>query len=75
MGEQFIVVSSITYAYKGREVLERRGCRVYIERAPRNISSCGCHFILRVRGCSVREVLAVLQAANVRVLGTGRDYG
>ena len=73
MGEQYIVVSSITYAYKGKEILERKGCHAFIERAPRNLSSCGCHYLLRIRGCTLEKALLVLREANVKVLKSGSD--
>lgn len=71
MGEPYIVVSSITYAMKGRDVLGRKGCNAFIERAPRNISACGCHYLIKIRGCTLRRALEILQAAHVRVLSTG----
>lgn len=73
MGEPYIVVSSITYAYKGRDALERNGCRAFIEKAPRHISECGCHYLLRIRHCSLDRAIEILKGARVKILGTGID--
>lgn len=66
-----IVVSSITYAYKGKEALERKGCRAFIEKAPQSLSSCGCHYCLRIRGCSLQRAVDILKAARVKMIDTG----
>lgn len=71
MGEPYIVVSSITYAYKARDALERHSCRAFIEKAPRHLSECGCHYLVRIRACSLERALGILQAARVRILSTG----
>lgn len=73
MGGQYIVVSSITYAYKGKEVLEKKGFRAFIEKAPRHLNECGCHYALRVKGCSINEAVSVLKAARVKIIRTGDD--
>ena len=39
MGKPFLLVSSITYAMKGREILSRHGFRVYVERISAGRSS------------------------------------
>lgn len=73
MNDQFIIVSSITYAFKARDVLERKGYRAFVEREPHRLSDCGCHYIIRIRGLTIDKALDILQKANVRVIGTGRD--
>ncbi|MFT8888192.1 putative Se/S carrier-like protein [Ethanoligenens sp.] len=70
----YVVVSSITYAYKGRDILERKGCRVRVERAPKEISSCGCHFLLMIRNYPLQQAVALLDAAHVRIIKSGGDY-
>lgn len=71
----FVIVSSITYAYKGKNVLERYGCRAYIEREPAGLSKCGCHYILRIKDFPVERAVEILKAAHVKVIGTGGGDG
>lgn len=72
----YIVVSSITYAYMGRDLLERTGCRARVERAPKEISKCGCHYLLRVRDYPLNKALDTLQRGHIRILGSGGErYG
>ncbi len=67
----YIMVSSITYAYKARDLLERKGCRVQVERAPRELSECGCHYLVLVRQCPLEKAVAILDAAHIRILKSG----
>lgn len=73
MRGQFIIVSSVTYAYKGKNVLERKGYTAYIEREPAGLSECGCHFIIRIKDMPLELAVRTLQEAKVKVLGTGSD--
>ena len=73
MNGQFIVVSSITYAYKGKSVLEKRGYKAFIEREPLRLSSCGCHYIIRVKDISLAKAVELLKENHVKVLSTGND--
>ena len=43
MGKPLIVVSSVTYAMKGRDLLFRHGIRGYVERIPKTGDS-GCGY-------------------------------
>lgn len=71
MGGQFVVVSSITYAYKGQNALERRGIRAGIERAPKEIAGCGCHYALHIRNATAAEAAEILRAARVKIVSVG----
>ncbi|HEX3025926.1 MAG TPA: putative Se/S carrier-like protein [Clostridia bacterium] len=71
MSRQFIVVSSITYAYKGRDALQNKGFSAYIERAPKELSSCGCHYCVYFKNCSVEYATEILKSAHVRIISTG----
>lgn len=72
----YIVVSSITYAYIGRDLLERMGCRARVERAPQEISKCGCHYLLRIRDYPLQKAMETLKNGHIRILGSGGDtYG
>ena len=61
-----IVVSSVTYALKGRDVLFSHGIRAYVERLPRtreNGCGYGLHVPQRIDGAE-----RLLREAGVRVL-------
>ena len=73
MSGQFIIVSSVTYAYKGKNILERKGIKAYIEKEPYRLSECGCHYIIRVKDYPLDAAMEILKNARVRVIGTGRD--
>lgn len=70
----YIVVSSITYAYKARDLLERKGCRVQVERAPKDLSRCGCHFLVLIRNYPLQQAVAILDAAHIRIIKSGGDH-
>lgn len=75
MSSSYIIVSSITYAYKGKSMLERRGCSVFIERAPTQLSKCGCHYSLRIRDYPLERALDILRNGHVRIISYGSgDY-
>jgi acetaldehyde dehydrogenase (acetylating) len=71
MGGQYIIVSSITYAYKGKAALERKNIRVNIEKAPKNLSDCGCHYALKILNASLSRAIEVLNKERVRIIASG----
>jgi hypothetical protein len=71
MGGQYIIVSSITYAYKGKAALERKNIRTNIEKAPKNLSDCGCHYALKILNAPLSKAIEVLNNARVRIISTG----
>ena len=60
-----LVVSSVTYAMRGRELLFQNGIRSYIERLPRTKET-GCGYGLYVPSAPDRAE-ALLKAAGFRV--------
>ena len=48
MSNPLIVVSSITYAYKAKTILEKMGYRAYIEKPPQSKNTCGCRYAIRI---------------------------
>lgn len=66
MGKPLIVVSSVTYAMKGRELLSQRGFRAYVERIPKTAET-GCGYGLYVPE-GADEAERVLRENNIRVL-------
>lgn len=71
MNGQYIEVSSITYAYKGRDALQNRGYGAYIEKAPKELSSCGCHYCIFIRGCTLERATSILESAKVKMISSG----
>lgn len=66
MGKPLIVVSSVTYAMKGRDLLFRHGIRGYVERIPK-AGDTGCGYGIYVpQGADAAE--RILLENHIRVL-------
>lgn len=66
-GKKLIVVSSVTYALKSRDLLFRQGIRAYVERLPRmRESGCGYGVYVPER---TDEAERILREAGVRIKG------
>lgn len=68
MGKPLIVVGSITFAMKGRDVLGRRGIRASVERVPHSQDARGCGYGLYVPA-RTDEAERILRSAGVPVTG------
>ena len=68
MKKQLIMVSSITYAIKGRELLRAKGYRAYIERTPGNLDTAGCGYSIYVNGYA-DAAEQILRDAGIKILG------
>ena len=68
MGKPLIVVGSITYALKGRDLLARRGIQAVVERTPRSADSCGCGYSIYVPN-RTDEAEWILNRSGIRVSG------
>ncbi len=68
-----IVLSSVTYAMKSRELLFRYGIRAYIERLPRTKET-GCGYGVYVP-VGILEAERILKENGVRVLGRAARGG
>lgn len=67
MGKPVILVSSVTYAMKGRELLTRQGVRAYVERIPPS-DTAGCGYGIYVpRGAEEAE--RILRENGIKILG------
>ena len=67
MGKPLLMVSSVTYAMKAKELLSRHGIRGYVERIART-SETGCGYGVYVpQGADAAE--KILRDNNIRVLG------
>ena len=68
MNKQLIMLTSITYAYKARDYLAKKGINAYIERTPEELKKKGCSYSLAING-DAQEVAALLTEAGINVLG------
>ena len=67
MGKPLIMVSSVTYAMKARELLLQHGIRGYVQRVPRTQET-GCGYGVYVpNGADAAE--RILRENNFRILG------
>ena len=62
-----IMVSSVTYAMKSREILFQSGLKSYVERLPRTGDN-GCGYGVYVP-LHTEEAEKILRAAGIRILG------
>lgn len=68
MDQQLIMVNSITYAIKSREILFQRHIRAYVERLPRTADTPGCGYGVYVPE-RTNEAERVLRGAGIPVAG------
>ena len=68
MNKQLIMLTSITYAYKARDYLAKKGINAYIERTPEELKKKGYSYSLAING-DAQEVAALLTEAGINVLG------
>ena len=68
MSKQLIMVSSITYAIKGRDVLRSKGYKAYIERTPGQLDKAGCGYSIFVNG-DINAAEQILRNSGIKILG------
>lgn len=68
MGKSLIMVSSITYAMKSREILNRRGFKAYVERIPQTSQSVGCGYGIYVPD-RTEEAVQILLDSGIHITG------
>ena len=68
MGKPIIMVSSITYAMKGRDLLNNRGFTAYLQRTPKMTGVSGCGYSIHVPH-HIDEAVELLQQAGIKILG------
>ena len=66
MGKPLIVVSSVTYAMKSKEILFQKGIRAYVERIPKTRST-GCGYGVYVPE-RTDEAEQILRMENIKIL-------
>lgn len=67
MGKPLIMLSSITYAMKSRDILFKYGIRAYVERTPKG-SNAGCGYSIYVPE-RTDEAEKILSRMGIRILG------
>ena len=68
MDKPLIMVSSVTYAMRGRDILSQYGIKSSIERTPKNSLVKGCGYSLFVPNDTDRAE-EILKNSGVRVIG------
>lgn len=67
--KNLIMLTSITYAMKAKDVLIRRGIRSDIVRTPKHNSPTGCGYSLYVPR-RFNEAVDILNSSGIKVVGT-----
>ena len=74
MGKPMIMLSSITYAMKSRDILFQYGIKSYVERTPRSSANSGCGYSIYVPN-RTDEAEKILRDLGIRVLGRSERDG
>lgn len=74
MGKPLIMVTSITYAMKGRQVLTQRGIRSDIVRTPSKSRGSSCGYSLFVPN-RTDEAQKILESSGIQVVGRADREG
>lgn len=64
----FIILSSVTYAMKGHDLLNSKGIKSEIKRAPKNKTLSGCGYGLLIYE-KIDEAIEILEKFNIKILG------
>lgn len=68
MEKTLIIVSSITYAIRGRDILTSNGYRAYIANTPGHLDKMGCSYSIAVTG-NADLAEKILRENGIKVLG------
>lgn len=71
MNKTLIAMTSITYAMKAKDILNRQGLYCEIERTPKNLGS-GCGYSLSVKE-DPEKIVKILKEKNIAVKGILRS--
>lgn len=69
MSKKGIKVASVTYAMKGRDLLQKNGYKAYLTRNPLPEADEGCGYVIYVNNIDSR-CFAILKKGGIKVLGT-----
>jgi len=73
VGQYLIMVSSITQAIKGRDLLRSTGRKAYIEKTPSHLDTHGCGYSIIVYE-QPENLLGLLKNSGIRIIGTSDRY-
>lgn len=59
---------SLTYAQRSARILERRGMGAFVTRSPRELSTAGCGYCVRIAERHAPQAVQVLRAADLAPL-------
>lgn len=68
MSKPLIMVNSITYAIKSRDILYRKGIKAYVERIPHTSRTTGCGYGIYVPD-KTEEAVQLLLDSGIRITG------
>ena len=68
MNKPLILVSSITYAMKSKEILSRKGFKADVERVPHTSEDVGCGYGVYVPQ-RTEEAQQILERSGIEILG------
>ena len=68
MKKQFVIVNSVTYAMRGKDILRRHGIRAYIERVSGKQDQIGCGYGLYIPE-RIDEGIKLLKNAGISIRG------
>ena len=68
MVKKGIKVGSLTYAMKGRDLLQKKGYKAYLTRNPQPEEDEGCGYVIYVSDID-RRCFSVLKSNGIKVLG------
>lgn len=74
MGKPMILLSSITYAMKSRDILFQNGIKSYVERTPRSSSNSSCGYSIYVP-IRMDEAEKILRDMGIKILGRSERDG
>lgn len=63
-----MILSSVTYAIRAKEILFRYHIKALCEKLPASVTGCGCGYGLRVF-CDEQTARSLLEAAGIQVKG------
>ncbi len=63
------MVSSITHAIRGRDLLKNKGFKATIEKTPGKLDTAGCGYSISVLA-HIDAALKIISEAGIKVLGT-----
>ena len=73
MDIQAIVVSSITYAFRGVDILKKHNIKAYIERTPKKLDIKGCSYSIYVKG-DINKARQILINEKIRLSPLDKDF-